>query len=208
MEEQGKNRAHESNGSGASDDFESLLERALRIDVPDKATTASRRKSRLWLPVAIAASLVLAVGVVVNGLYDARYFGGDDLSADVVAHMHHEPGSLRRTGTLVDPGEFDQVLRQAGARLSVAPPSVSYVKLCPFRGRMVAHFVVQASHGPVTVLLLPDEQISSRVTLDEDGFIGTLLPLDEGGSIAVVGEADEDIDEVKNQVASALRWRL
>jgi len=208
MEEQGKNHRHDTAQGGAGDDFESLLERALRIDVPEKATPASRRKPRMWLPVAIAASLVLAVGVVVNGLYDARYFGGDDLSGDVVAHMHHEPESLRRTQASVDPGEFDRVLRQAGARLSVAPPPVSYVKLCPFRGRMVAHFVVQASHGPVTVLLLPDEHIPSRVALDEDGFTGTLLPLDEGGGIAVVGEADEDINEVKDQVASALRWRL
>ncbi|MGD8976846.1 MAG: DUF3379 family protein [Gammaproteobacteria bacterium] len=208
MEERGSYRTYATTEGGAGDDFESLLERALRIDVPDKAVPGSRRKLRLWLPVAIAASVVLAVGVMIHGLYDARYFGGDDLGADVVAHMHHEPESLRRTEASVDPGEFDRVLRQAGARLSVAPPSVSYVKLCPFRGRMVAHFVVQASHGPVTVLLLPDEQIPSRVALDEDGFVGTLLPLDEGGSIAVVGEADEDIKQVKDQVASALRWRL
>lgn len=208
MEEQGKDHSFDTARGGEGDEFESLLERALRIDVPDRAAPVSARRPRRWLPVAIAASLVLAVGVVVNGLLDARYFSGDDLSADVVAHMHHEPESLRRTDAWVDPGEFDRVLRQAGARLTVAPPAVSYVKLCPFRGRMVAHFVVQASHGPVTVLLLPDEQIPSRVALDEDGFVGTLLPLDEGGGIAVVGEADSDIDEVKDQVASALRWRL
>ncbi len=73
---------------------------------------------------------------------------------------------------------------------------------------MVAHFVVQARHGPVTVLLLPDERIDTRVALDEDGFIGTIVPLEDGGSIAVVGEADEDISEVRDQVANALRWRL
>lgn len=199
---------HFRHSGGAGDDFESLLERALRVDVPDAAGPANRRRTVRWLPAAIAASLVLAVGVIVYGLYDARYFGGGDLGADLVAHMHHEPESLRRTDVWVDPGEFDRVLRQAGARMSVAPPAVSYVKLCPFRGRMVAHFVVQASHGPVTVLLLPDEHVPSRMALDENGFVGTLVPLEDGGSIAVVGEADDDINEVKDQVASALRWRL
>ena len=77
---------HLRHSGGAGDDFESLLERALRIDVPDAAVPAKRRRTGRWLPTAIAASLVLAVGVIVYGLYDARYFGGGDLGADVVIH--------------------------------------------------------------------------------------------------------------------------
>lgn len=195
-------------GSGGDDAFESLLARALRIDVPAAGAMAAGRRPRRWLSIAVAASVLIAVGVTVNNFYDARYFSGGDLATDVIAHVHHEPGSLRRTESPVRSGEFDQVLLKAGARLSVTPAAVSYVRLCPFRGHMVAHFVVQARHGPVTVLLLPDERIDTRVALDEDGFIGTIVPLEDGGSIAVVGEADEDISEVRDQVANALRWRL
>jgi len=208
MEHEGKNLRDDNAGPGGDDAFESLLARALRIDVPAAGSPVATRRPRRWLSIAVAASVLIAVGVTVNNFYDARYFSSDDLATDVVAHMNHEPGSLRRTESVVATGEFDQVLQQAGARLSVAPPAVSYVRLCPFRGHMVAHFVVQASHGPVTVLLLPDERVDTRVAVDEDGFIGTIVPMQDGGSIAVVGKADEDISEVRDQIANALRWRL
>ena len=208
MEHVDKNLRDDKARSRGDDAFESLLERALRIDVPAIGSPVARQRPRRWLSIAVAASVFIAVGVTIANFYDARYFSGGDLATDVVAHMHHEPGSLRRTRLLVGSGEFDQVLLRAGARLSVTPSAVTYVRLCPFRGHMVAHFVVQARHGPVTVLLLPDERVDTRVALDEDGFIGTIVPLEDGGSIAVVGEADEDISEVRDQVANALRWRL
>ena len=207
MEHKGKNLRDDNAGPGGDDAFESLLARALRIDVPAAGSPVATRRPRRWLSMAVAASVLIAVGVMVNNFYDARYFSSGDLATDVVAHVNHEPGSLRRIESVAT-GEFDQVLQQAGARLSVAPPAVSYVRLCPFRGQMVAHFVVQASHGPVTVLLLPDERVDTRVAVDEDGFIGTIVPMQDGGSIAVVGKADEDISEVRDQIANALRWRL
>jgi len=207
MEHEGKNLRDDNAGPGGDDAFESLLARALRIDVPAAGSSVATRRPRRWLSMAVAASVLIAVGVMVNNFYDARYFSSGDLATDVVAHVNHEPGSLRRIESVAT-GEFDQVLQQAGARLSVAPPAVSYVRLCPFRGHMVAHFVVQASHGPVTVLLLPDERVDTRVAVDEDGFIGTIVPMQDGGSIAVVGKADEDISEVRDQIANALRWRL
>lgn len=195
-------------GPGSDKRFEALIEKALRIDVPGPAARHAKRKLPRWPFIAVAASLLLAAGLLVNSLYDARYFGGDDLATDVIAHVLHEPDLLLPADTPADGAEFDQVLREAGARFSVTPPAVSFVRLCPFRGHMVAHFVVRASHGPVTVLLLPDEHVDALTPLDEQGFIGTIVPLDAGGSIAVVGEADEDIEEVRNQVAGALRWRL
>ncbi|MGB5249197.1 MAG: DUF3379 family protein [Gammaproteobacteria bacterium] len=195
-------------GSGDEQRFEAMIERALRIDVPASGARAAPRRITRWPLFAVAASLLVAAGMLVNSLYESRFFGGGDLATDVIAHMLHEPQMLVPTDTTVDGQELDKVLQEAGARFSVAPPAVSFVRLCPFRGHMVAHFVVRASHGPVTVLLLPDEQVEARTPLDEHGFVGTILPLDAGGSIAVVGEADEDIEEVRNQVVGALRWRL
>ena len=45
--------------------------------------------------------------------------------------------------------------------------------------------------------------------VDEDGFIGTIVSLPIGGSIAVVGEQGEErLDEIQREVAAAVRWRL
>jgi hypothetical protein len=74
---------------------------------------------------------------------------------------------------------------------------------------MVAHLAVQGPQGPVTVLLLPDEHVAAAMPVEEDGFVGTIVPLSKiGGSFAVVGEYAGDIDAIKDQVADAVRWRL
>jgi hypothetical protein len=73
----------------------------------------------------------------------------------------------------------------------------------------VAHFVVQGEQGPVTVLLLPNEKVNGPERVDEDGFVGTIVPLQIGGSIAVVGEPGETaLEDIQREVAAAVQWRL
>lgn len=199
---------------GRSDDaqFEALLERALRIDVPEPGAAAPPARRSRWPLYAVAASVVLAVGVLVTRLDDAAYFPSRDLASDVIAHVHHEPMAMDATPgaapRVVPSGEFQGVLRSAGVRMTPVQPAVRYAKLCPFRGRMVAHFVVQGPDGPVTVLLLPDEDVPAAVPVDEDGFVGTIVPLEQGGSIAVVGGAGTAVEEIQREVAAAVQWRL
>lgn len=191
--------------------FEALLARALEVDVPPAPQRAApaaapARRSRLprWAGLAAGAA---GVGLLVLLQFRPPAPTGS-LPGDVVAHIHHEPGALARTGAAVSSGRFDEVMRAAG--VAMAPPvgTVSYVKLCPFRGEMVAHFVLQGRAGPITVLLLPDEEVAEPVPVDEDGFRGTIAPLAVGGSIAIVGEPGEDLKEIQTRIADAVRWRL
>jgi hypothetical protein len=99
-------------------------------------------------------------------------------------------------------------MQSAGVVLTPPLGTVSYVKLCPFRGEMVAHFVVQGQSGPVTVLLLPDEEVRVPMPVDEDGLRGTIAPLAIGGSIVVVGEPSEDLQDIQDRIADAVRWRI
>jgi hypothetical protein len=199
----------------ASDEqFEELLARALRIDVPEAMpATGARRSPPMLRWAALAAGLLMAVGLSVRMLQNIGYIGTGDLGHDVVAHIHHEPSAVRipvvPPEAAVPQAELETVLREAGANLGPMRPMVRYAKLCPFRGEMVAHFVVQGASGPVTVLLLPDEEVERPLPVDEDGFIGTIVSLPIGGSIAVVGEQGEArLDEIQREVAAAVRWRL
>jgi hypothetical protein len=199
----------------ASDEqFEELLARALRIDVPEAMpATGARRSPPMLRWAALAAGLLMAVGLSVRMLQNIGYIGTGDLGRDVVAHIHHEPSAVRipvvPPEAAVPQAELETVLREAGANLGPMRPMVRYAKLCPFRGEMVAHFVVQGASGPVTVLLLPDEEVERPLPVDEDGFIGTIVSLPIGGSIAVVGEQGEArLDEIQREVAAAVRWRL
>lgn len=194
-------------------DFEALLSRALRIDVPaDLPEQKAWPRRAQWRWLAAAAAVVLAVGVSVKGLQYYGYLPTGDLAGDVVAHIHHEPGAVR---VKVEPptsalpaADVEAVVLAGGAHLEHLRPMVRYARLCPFRGETVAHLVVQGEAGPVTVLLLPHEKVDHPVPVDEDGFVGTIAPLEGGGSIAVIGEPGEALAEIQRDVAAAVRWRL
>ncbi|MEJ2515444.1 MAG: DUF3379 family protein [Gammaproteobacteria bacterium] len=181
--------------------FEALLARAAQL--PRQAPATRRpRGHRHWVQFGLAASLVLAT---------ALWFGLREpasLPEAVIAHVHHEPEALAPARNPVNGADLEQVLRQAGAEFVRPVGTVTYVKLCPFRGEMVAHFVVQGRRGPVTVLLLPEENISTPAPIREDGFVGTLVPLEIGGSIAVVGEPEESLETIRDALVAALRWRV
>ena len=195
------------------DEFEDLLLRAMRVDAPDFDSRKQRPavpqtsfgKSR-WIWGALAATVILGVGFTVNMLRNSAFLSTGDIAQDVLVHFHHEPRAFDSSAA-VSQEEIQGVLKAAGATMSRVG-TVSYVKLCPFRGQMVAHFVVQGTAGPVTVLLLPDEQVAGPLSVNEDGVVGTIVNLESGGSIAVVGGREEQIEDIKNRVAAAVKWRL
>lgn len=186
--------------------FEALLEAAFKVDAPKARPVDSRPR---WPAVfAIAATLVLAAGAWFGLRTDPPGFDVSPLAPDIVAHIHHEPKALVVTARTVPAAELEGVLRRGRASLSGPVGQVSYAKLCPFRGQMVAHFVVQGERGPVTVMLLPDEHVTEATPIDESGFKGTVVPLESGGSVAIVGQPDEDLEAIRDRLLEAVRWSL
>jgi hypothetical protein len=82
---------------------------------------------------------------------------------------------------------------------------VVYASACPFRGRVVPHLVVQTSHGPLTVMLLPHEKVRRRAEFEQHGMHGVLLPAGEGG-IAVLARDAEVPEPEARQIVSGVRW--
>lgn len=191
--------------------FDALLEAALRVPVEVSAggqsAAALRPRPRWPAWAAIAASMVLAAGLWL-GLQERVPTDVSPLGAEIVAHILHEPASLAVTASTVPAQELEDVLRRGRAGLAGPVGQVSYAKLCPFRGEMVAHFVVQGEKGPVTVMLLPNEEVAGPTPIDEEGFSGTIVPLPGGGSAAIVGNADEELEIIQDRLQQAVRWKL
>lgn len=189
--------------------FDALLEAALRVPVDASAGGQASAAPRPRWPAfaAVAASVVLAAALWL-GLQGRTPTDVSPLGAEIIAHILHEPAALAVTAGTVPAPEFDTVLRQGRAVLAEPLGPVSYAKLCPFRGEMVAHFVVPGEQGPVTVLLLPHENVAGPTPIDEEGFTGTIVPLEGGGSVAIVGTPDEDLDMIRDRLLQAVRWKL
>ena len=149
---------------------------------------------------ALAASLVLAVTIGFL-LWAAR--PNDALAADLVAHMAGETASWDRTAAVPE-SALALVLRKSGVAL--APGAVvTYAHSCWFRGQFVPHLVVQSASGPVTVMILPGEQVATRERFNEVPYSGVIAPID-GGSVAVLTRGQGgDLDAVLDSVLAALK---
>ena len=180
---------------------------ALEVPVPRAAAAAGGTSiavvgldRRRWL--ALAASIV--AGVLVGTLL---WVGGpqDSLARGLVEHLGHEPEALVVTDRPMDAARLDEVLERGGIRLRPEIGTVSYANTCLFRGRRVPHLVVQTDDGPVTVMVLRHERPARPVAFDEQGQSGRIVPVGPG-SIAVIGEAGVDLEQVTSAVTGAVEW--
>jgi hypothetical protein len=191
--------------------FEHRLVRALKVSTPISAkilpfgTRSSARPTKVARWLALAASVAIAF-VVGAGIWLTPR---SSLAADVVAHMAGEPHAWESRAAL-PAGELNPVLKRANISLDPKAPSVSYANSCEFRGQVVPHLVVQTPRGPVTVMVLTHETVSNAHHFDEQGYRGTILPIPQHGSIAVLmkepGTTAAEIDAIAAQVRSAIVW--
>jgi hypothetical protein len=159
------------------------------------ASVASRK--RLF---AVAASLAAALTVALT-LWLSR--PSESLAAELVTHVKGEPNSWYQRQP-VDTDRLEAVLRKSGVKLGTGMDPVVYAQSCWFRGHFVPHFVVSTNQGPVTVMILLNEQVGAAQQFKEDGFTGLLVPA-RTGSIAVISRTPMALEQPARDVLRALQ---
>ena len=175
------------------------IRRALQ-NPPDLPVRARRAAPAAFRPWALAASVLLALGVV--GVWLLR--PSDTLAHEVVAHVQAESGSWAKHEQ-IDGAGITQALRAAGVGFDVTSDKVTYAHSCWFRGHYVPHLVLQTEKGPVTVLLLRHVQVRSPQSFQEAGLNGVLVPA-ESGSIALVAQREAGLEQLAQQMRQDVRW--
>jgi len=188
--------------------------RALSLNVPElnmpelpeieTSNVVSLNSRRRFAP---PTWLAMAATVVVAALIGIRFVGVDDrsLADDVLAHLDHEPQALRITNVEVSDERLRSVVPARIASMDRSAGLISYAQSCEINGQDVPHLVIQGEHGPVTILLMPDEKIPSALPLDGDTVHGVILPVGSG-SIAIIGVREERLDLIEERVLKSVTW--
>jgi hypothetical protein len=171
------------------------LRAALELPLPE-----FRRRAPPIRRYALAASVLLAL-VLAGGAW--LFQPQSALAGEVVAHVEEEMDSWCSRHQM-PPDSIAGVLDAAGVEFDAKVPIV-YAAPCPFRGRRIAHLVVQTSHGPLTVMILPHVTVARREKFSEDGLNGILLPAGKG-SVAVLARGGEVDAADAETMVSAVRW--
>lgn len=170
------------------------LRAALELPLPE-----FRRRAPPVRRYALAASVLLAS--IIAGVW--MFQPQSALAGEVVAHVEDEMDSWSSRHQM-PPDSIAGVLDAAGVEFDAGVPIV-YAAPCPFRGRRIAHLVVQTAHGPLTVMILPHVTVTRREKFSEDGLNGILLPAGKG-SVAVLARGSEVDAADADSMVSAVRW--
>jgi uncharacterized protein DUF3379 len=165
------------------------------------ARAASERKPvAVWSGWAVAASVAVMSVLAIWTLRPT-----ESLARDLVTHVGYEPGSWS-SNQPASPALAREILAKAGVALDMRSDDITYVRNCLFRGHVVPHLVVKTPRGPVTVLILPNEKIKSRMSFHEDGMTGVITPTQHGSIAVLTRGSDKNVDAVAQQVQGSVRW--
>ena len=212
----------------SSETPEGLMEQLLSIPGTDalESETASpassnvspirARKQSFFQYYAMAASLVLAVGIV----FSLSVNGGPS-SADIVfgnellAHLHHDIEEIDditngETYEVLDLDEVNFSMANAGTRLvsynSEQEFDVRSAKPCEILPAYEsAHLVLEGSHGAVSVIVINNSPVEVEFSIRDDRFNGIVVPMEQGNMI-LVGEKNEDLNQYTSMFSDSVEW--
>lgn len=190
--------------------FEDKLEAALNISPPvellgqiqDIGRQPVRRRN--WVPLAMAASLVIAVGVVGLVWKQGRNWDGvEDYLAD---HYAHDGATLvAKAIEAVDREEVDHLLAKLHAVADQPLSSnIRLIKFCPTPDGRGAHMVVDTDQGLMTVILMPHTDVNDGQVVEFQNMHAVLVNL-APGSAAIIGEQDQSVDLLQDLVRGSLK---
>ncbi len=194
------------------------IAKALQIDVPElrvpdlppirddnvAALPARQRSLRpVWFAVAATMVLATSIGVRMSGLFDSNA----SLAEEVLAHLDHEPAALRVSDVPVSDARLARAVPASLAVFQRGDSLVTYAQSCIINGKRVPHLVIQGRHGPVTILLMPEEKIAEATPLDGANVKGLILPVGDG-SIAIIGDREEELETLRKDIVDSVTWTI
>lgn len=173
------------------------------VDVGNVVSMTARKPlaKPTWFALAATVMLAAAIGFRLFSV-DVTY---DSLADEVLAHLDHEPAALRVSSKQVTDRRLAAVVPADIARLDHSAGLITYARSCEIRGKQVPHLVIQGEHGPVTILLMPEEALAEAVALDGENIHGAILPVGSG-SIAIIGAREEKLERIEKSVLNSVTW--
>lgn len=195
----------------AADRFEAKLERAASVPLPEGLIddilalaehSPERSAGRNWWPMAVAASVLIAVGAA--GLGWKMNHRWESVEEYLVDHYRHDGNKMVVMADGSSANDVQAVLSKFD--VSAAPAFaeiVSVIKYCPTPDGKGVHMVVSTENGPVTVIYMPHTQVADREMLAFDNVEALLVDL-QSGSAAIIGAGVKSVSELYTLVQASI----
>jgi hypothetical protein len=181
----------------AAELFEDKLERAFALPVDEhltaelKALAGQPPQRRRWAPMALAASVLIAVGAA--GLFWKLNPAWDSVDEYLIDHYRHDGTTMLTQLGENPPATVQAILAEFGVHAEPALADiVGVIKYCPTPDGRGVHMVLNTDRGPVTVIYMPHTAVPDGERLAFDGVEAVMVDL-ESGSAAIIGSPEQDV---------------
>lgn len=195
--------------------LDARIGRALALDVPElvmpelpdvgSKVVSLESKRRFTTPSWFAIAATVLVAAVLGVRLIGTGIEYDSLGEEVLAHLDHEPAALVVTVKAVSDERLRKVVPDNVAHMDHDAGLITYAQTCVIRGHEVPHLVIQGAEGPVTILLMPEEELAQAEALSGEHVNGVILPVGNG-SIAIIGEREERLETIQKEVLKSVTW--
>ena len=175
------------------------------LDMADVVSFPARRLHSRPLRFAMAATVLLAVVVGLRLVGPGMGESAGTLEEQVLAHVDHEPMALLPSSTPVSDRRLANAMPGNIATMNRDIGLITFAAFCTINGKDVPHLVMQGERGPITILLMPYEQVAEATPLDGVNIRGVILPVGDG-SIAIIGDREESLENVQQNVLNSVVW--
>lgn len=170
----------------------------------DNVVEASTRFKRARLPLAMAASVLVAVGAFLfSSEQNVAYAAGEH----ALAHVYYEINSLQKTEA-ISLATVNEKFAVLGGHLDELPGKVTYLMFCDFKGQKGLHLVFESDYGPMTVFIVPSKQQSFGIGDDDfqdDRFEGHINRGADADTI-LVASLGAPLENYNDRINVAIRW--
>jgi len=194
--------------------FEEKLQAALHVQPPadllDAIKGVSRQpvQQRNWLPLALAASLLIAVGAIGMVWKQSRQWDG--VETYLAEHYSHDGAALlaQAGGHSIAEQEIIRVLTSLNASADQQLSGrITFIKFCPTPEGRGAHMVVNTDQGPITIIFMPKTQVIDSKMVQFDQMHAFLVNL-EYGSAAIIGKRSQAVESLETVLRNSLKTGL
>ena len=193
--------------------FEEKLQSALHVQPPAdllegiKGISRQPVRQRNWIPLAMAASLLIAVGAV--GMLWKQSFQNESIETYLADHYSIDGDALVASATaFVAEQDVARIMASldasAGQQLSAR---IKFIKFCPTPEGRGAHMVVSTDQGPMTIIFMPKTQVIDGDMISFDQMHAFLVNL-EHGSAAIIGKQSQTVDSLEALIKESLKTGL
>lgn len=160
---------------------------------------------------ALAASLVIAVGLTVSTLSYRPSADEIAMHDAMIAHLYHEEPRYQ-DATPISWEEVEPILTEAGIHMSMldgsTPLIITFANLCRFgNNQRAVHLVTVGEQGPVSVLLVRSSPVGGEIAVEDQRFQGRIKPVSQG-NMAVIGEKNEKLEQVESLLNRTVEWNI